>query len=737
MERTDIEQWKGREVARLLALVETERRYYQEMVATLPVALAVLASNNIIVSANRAFRDTFSIRPDQIRRITLEQLLPSEELLTRINDARRESLEQPKPQPSFSMESEGRLFRISIVSLRNWDDDTELETLLMVTDVSDVREEQMAKAAAQRKEITPEAEALKPADVPAPDVPAPDVAPQPAIIEPVVIEPSVVQPSVIEPSAKPAPKSALLEQLPAVVWTADTAKLAFTEVSASGKDVLGYPAEYWIAKQDFFSERIHPEDRETTMTLYKAAIEHKQAVSAEFRALTAAGNVIWCRESIGFNAGDGVAGVMTEIGPRKQMEQQRITAERHAALQSLSAQLSHDLNNPLMIITGYAEEMLHNCPPGDARRGDLEQILNATIRIARITSRLLQFTRRPETGTETLEVARMLRNLKDAIIRTVGNDIGSGDLVYLNPEEPLWALANQAQLEEIVLALVAAVHDSPSGKVAVTCGMKVVAEQIEGATLMPGTYAAIEVRNDGLRNGNGGENAKPKHGPEIFEAILTKENAPPTALSLTQAYGLVHAWGGELTVSRDLAKGTCFSINLPMAEPPMPVAEPGSAQTSEQTAEQTAEQTSMGQAASGIHAVEPVAPIAAAKEPELRETILVVDDEPGIRALVAKILRRERYDVMEAGSFEEAMKVAGAHKSPVQLLLTDVMLPDRSGRQVAEQLNASVPALKVLYISGFTDDESVRAGEFPPGSRFLQKPFTVGALVSKVREALD
>jgi PAS domain S-box-containing protein len=711
MERTDIEQWKGREVARLLALVETERRYYQEMVATLPVALAVLASNNVIVSANRAFRDTFGIRPDQIRRLTLEQLLPSEELLERIHEARQQSQQQPLPQPNFSLESENRLFRISIVSLRNWDDETELETLLMVTDVSDVREEQMAKAAARTK-----AEATN-ADAP------PAVIVERAFVEQAIVERmeavhrETTQPE--SPPAQSAEKSALMEQLPAVVWTADATKLAFREVSASAKDLLGYPAEYWIAKQDFFSERIHPEDRETTMTLYNAAIEHKQAVSAEFRVLTAAGSVIWCRESICLTQ-TGVAGVMTEIGPRKQMEQQRIMAERHAALQTLSAQLSHDLNNPLMIITGYAEELLHTAAPNDPRRGDLEQILNATIRIASITSRLLQFTRRPETTTEILEVARMLRELKDAIERTVGN----ADLVYLNTEEPLWALANKGQLEEIILALVAAVHSSPTGKVAVTCGMNVVAEQIEGATLVPGTYAAIEVRNDGVRNGS--DSSRPKQGPEMFESILLKEAGGPSALALPQAYALVHAWGGELCVTGDLAKGTCITVNLPMAEPPAPVAEPMSPEAAR------------GEAASGIHIVEPPAPVApVAKEPALRETILVVDDEPGIRALVAKILRRERYDVMEAGSAEEAVNVAKAHGSPVQLLLTDVMLPDRSGRQVAEQLNASITGLKVLYISGFTDDESVRAGEFPPGSRFLQKPFTVGALVSKVREALD
>ena len=105
--------------------------------------------------------------------------------------------------------------------------------------------------------------------------------------------------------------------------------------------------------------------------------------------------------------------------------------------------------------------------------------------------------------------------------------------------------------------------------------------------------------------------------------------------------------------------------------------------------------------------------------------------------MIAKILRREHYRVLEAGSATEAVAIAAAHGGAIQLLLTDVMLPDRNGRQLAEQLLEALPELKVMYISGFTDDESVRAGAFPPGARFLQKPFTLGALMGTVREALD
>jgi DNA-binding response OmpR family regulator len=129
----------------------------------------------------------------------------------------------------------------------------------------------------------------------------------------------------------------------------------------------------------------------------------------------------------------------------------------------------------------------------------------------------------------------------------------------------------------------------------------------------------------------------------------------------------------------------------------------------------------------------PVAPAPA----QVRETILLVEDEAGIRALVRKILKRERYNVLEAGSAEEASTVAGAYDGRIDLLLTDVMLPGMGGRDLAEGLRESLPNLSVLYVSGFTDDEGVRAGGFPPGSKFLQKPFTLSALVAKVRESLE
>ena len=677
MERTDIEQWKGREVARLLALVETERRYYQEMVATLPVALAVVSSGNVIASANRAFRDLFGVRPDEIRRTTMEQVLPNAEVLEKISEARAQSTRHP----SFLVEREGKTLSLAIIPLRNWDDESEVELMLMFSDVTSVREQGRHESHAAPPDVS-QGETPQHIETPA----------LPPVAEPVA---HAVPP--------PLPIASFpLENLPAVVWVADAAHFSFTHVSDSAEQMLGYAPSEWMAKPEFFSERIHAEDRDAVLALYRAAIEHSQDVSADFRAHTAAGNVIWCRETIHPSASGTISGVLSRIGARKQLEQQRIAMERYSALQNLSAQLAHDLNNPLMIITGYAEELLHHTNPNDPRVGDLREILTAAERISGITSQLSSFTRHPEAAPESVELASLLEKLKSKIDAIAGG----ANRVYMNTETLVWASANRERLEEIILGLVSAVHDSAHEKIAVASGTTIISEQIQGATLHPGTYAHITIRNDAA-------SADAAKRAMVFEPVLgktTPEAVPGTVP--TQAYALVHSWGGDLTFTCEASQGSTFTIFLPVAEVPAPVEAAPVAENHQ----------------------EPAPPVS---EPKKRETILVVDDEPGIRALVAKILRRENYDVVEAGNASEAIAAAQTHSAPVQLLLTDVMLPDRSGRQVAEQLSAAMPALKVLYISGFTDDESVRAGEFPPGSRFLQKPFTVGALVGKVREALE
>ena len=272
MDRADLEQWKGREVARLLALVETERRYYQEIVAAVPVGLAVVSPDRDIVSANRAFRQAFGLRTEELRRRTLDQLIPATELQRSIADA----LSAGAPQPSLLIElktesGQTRLLRTAVVPIRNWDDETQLEVLLMVEDLTEIE-----RLHGGRFSISVDAEVEK----------------LPAAVEPVPVTVTVEPtPEPVEPVA--APSISIADPL-AVIWSADSATLAFTYVEGAVEETLGYPASHWIEDPEFFGQRIHPDDRDDVLRFYRSALERDGSAACEFRALASDGRLVWC-----------------------------------------------------------------------------------------------------------------------------------------------------------------------------------------------------------------------------------------------------------------------------------------------------------------------------------------------------------------------------------------------------------------------------------------------------------
>ncbi len=663
MERTDFEQWKAKEVARLLALVETERRYYQEMMASLPVALVVLSSERSIVSVNRAFRQTFGLRTEDLRRKNIEQIIPSEVLVERI----REVHVNVAAPPDLYLEVEGRKLRIALMPIRNWDDEDELETLLMVEDLAPIGN--MLATIGRGK------------------------APETTTVVPEPIAPTSVDTTI-----------------PAILWRADPDTFAFTSVSGAAEQLFGYPAAHWTETANFFSERIHPEDREAAMAFYRAAISRPGDASAEFRAVTASGGVFWCRETIRVPdqeaASREITGVSTDIGLRKQLEEQLLTAERRGALFTLSSRLAHDLNNPLMIITGYSEEMLQSLDDASPMRGDLQQILGATERISGITGQLLAFTRRFANPPQPIELGPLFASIEDTLATAVGDGVA---LELSAAGEAVWASADRAQLEEILLALVSSAREDAEERSRVTIAWELaaIAESLPEATLKPGVYAGIVIHD----NGRGTD---PTKRATIFESVLAGKDPDKTAgPALARAYAIVREWGGDLAFSSDPFRGSTFMLYLPYTPPEIRAEEI-------ETAEQPA-------------VPEPVV----VEAPTTRETILLVEDEAGIRALVRKILAREHYNVLAAGSGEEALALAKSYDGPIHLLVTDVILPGIGGRDLAEGLLHALPELRVLYVSGYTDDEAVRQGWFPPGSKFLQKPFTLTSLITGVRNAID
>lgn len=645
MERSEFEQWRSKEVARLLSLVETERRYYQEIVAALPVPLAVLAADHSIVWANRSFRRLFNLRAEDVRRREIDKILPIPEFSAWIDAARAQSA----GPAVMALEIAGEPARLAAMPIRSSEDE-DGETLLML---------EIGVTAAAPVSATPQV-----------------TAPTGPLVPP---------------------------DLPAIVWTADAESTDFRTVAGAAEEFLGYPISHWMNRPGFFEERIHPDDRASVMDLYRHLLKRGGDGSAEFRAVTASGQSFWCRESIRVKVAEGVpfgiTGVLTDVSRRKQLEQQLLSSGRLEAVQKLAGRLAHDLNNPLMIINGYSEELLESLEPAHPLRNDAQEIVTATNRIAGVTAKLTDLTRKQAQASQAVNVADLLGSLQSRLTQAA-----SGARVEFVPvRTPVLANANEAQLAEAILTLAAPTRDSAMDRtrLTVSCAIEKIAERMPIATLPTGLYAAITLRDDG-------RGMEPTELAGVFDPVLNP--AKPEGLVYAKVHSLIRQWGGDIGCSSELHQGTSFTIYLPAA------------------GESLAEPEETGP----VVQPEP-APV---PEPE-RETILVVDDEAGIRGLMRKILKRERYVVIEAATAEEALQKAAEQGGPIQLLLTDVMLPGMLGPELARKLYATDPKLKVLYISGYTQDESVRAGEYPPGARFLAKPFTLGALLGKVRETLD
>jgi two-component system cell cycle sensor histidine kinase/response regulator CckA len=660
MERTSLEQWRAREVARLLSLVETERRYYQEIVASLPAALVVLNGDRTILSANRAFRQTVRLRNEDLRGRTIEQLFPSDELIEHIRSAHVGGNKDP-----FFVEVGERTYRFAIVPSQGWDDEGEPETILMIQDLTEL------DSAAGSKAVAPAG-------------------------------------------------------LPAIVWRADAATVRFLSVAGSAEELTGYAPSHWTSTAQFFWGRIHPEDLSQVKAAYQIALDNGGDATAEFRVLTASGEQVWLRETIRVaepladqsappaddkkrsSAPLAISGVATSVSRRKQLESQLLAASRVDAVHGLVGRLAHDLNNPLMIISGYGEDLLSTFPQQDSRRLDVYEILSASRRLTDLTGHLLNFARRQSEVASQVNLSKAIADLEVSLRQSPAHTP-----VTVDPGPSLLAMADPDQLPGTLSAIAGgalALTQNPSG-LHISCQSDTLQEHIGLATLSPGFYARVSFRafGSGL--------AETEDGGTPFESVLPSKG-PKGAQSnaLARAYAMVREWGGDITVSGD-AQGALMVLYLMAvpAEPPPPSVLP---------------------AAASPQPSAPVAPIEQpAPEPELlRETILLVDDEAGIRGLVRRILRREHYHVIEAGSGEEALAIALQHPGPIHLLLTDVMMPGMSGPQLAQSVQGAFPSVKVVFISGYSQTEPT--AQFP-NALFLQKPFTMTDLLRIVRQAIE
>jgi PAS domain S-box-containing protein len=382
----------------------------------------------------------------------------------------------------------------------------------------------------------------------------------------------------------------------------------------------------------------------------------------------------------------------------RRSEEQLRQAQKMEAVGRLAGGVAHDFNNMLSIIIGYGELLLDDLEAGDPTRESVEEIHKAASRAAGLTRQLLLFSRQKVAEPRVIDLREILRSMDRMLQRIVGEDV---ELVATPLKATGRIQADPGHIEQVILNLVVNARDAmpTGGKLTIETNDVDLDEDyaLGHLSAKPGPYVMLAVTDTGT-----GMDRETQ--ARIFEPFFTtKEVGKGTGLGLSTVFGIVQQAGGSVWVYSEPGKGTTFKVYLPRIDAEVDV---------------------------------PRTPVQPAT---LRgtETILLVEDEEQVRAIALGILRRQGYQVLPAQHGSEALLLSERHPHPIDLLLTDVVMPQMSGPELARKLAVARPGMKVLCMSGYTDDSVVRHGVLDAGVAFIQKPITPASLAKKVREVLD
>ena len=389
-----------------------------------------------------------------------------------------------------------------------------------------------------------------------------------------------------------------------------------------------------------------------------------------------------------------------DLTVRKDLEAQLNQAQKMEAIGRLAGGVAHDFNNLTTAILGYSELMLRKLGAEDPLRRHVAEVTRAAERAAALTRQLLAFSRKQLLQPRVLDVAEVLEHSRGLLERLIGEDI---ELVTRGDPGLGRVRADPVQLDQVILNLAVNARDAMprGGRLVLEASNADLDEDYahEHVTVRPGRYVMLAVSDTG--HGMDKETQE-----RIFEPFFTtKDKGKGTGLGLSTVYGIVQQSGGYVWVYSEVGRGTTFKIYLPRVEeePDQPAS-----------------------------ASEPVAVRAV-----VSETLLLVEDEGSVRELLRELLESAGYSVLEASRPAEALELARSHPAPIQLLITDVVMPEMTGPELARHLAQIRPGLRMLFLSGYTEGVVVDKGLLGDGANFLQKPFTTDALEAKVREVLN
>jgi signal transduction histidine kinase len=383
----------------------------------------------------------------------------------------------------------------------------------------------------------------------------------------------------------------------------------------------------------------------------------------------------------------------------RRSEEQLGQAQKLEAVGQLAGRIAHDFNNLLTGILSYCDLLLDEVRSGDPIRTDIEQIRQAGQRAAGLTRQLLAFSRRQVLQPRVLSLNAVVGELEGMLRRLAGVNV----VVEADCEPGLWyVLADPGQIEQVVINLAVNARDAmpAGGRLTVsTANRAFTADSPDRPNgVRPGAYVTLSVSDTGV-------GMAPEIQARMFEPFFTtKEPGKGTGLGLSTVYGIVQQSGGHVTVESAPGRGARFTIYLPRhaaAEGPGPT-------RSDRR-----------------------------RLPGGTETLLLVEDEAAVRSSARRLLERNGYTVLEARHGADALRLAESAERPIDLVLTDLVMPEMGGRELVERLRAHRPGLKVLYMSGYTEKDIAVNGVMPPHTGFVEKPFTVEQLTRRLREVLD
>jgi PAS domain S-box-containing protein len=512
----------------------------------------------------------------------------------------------------------------------------------------------------------------------------------------------------------------LVERLPAITYVAELgAGGPWHYVSPQIETMLGFSPAEWLSDSMNWVNHIYPEDREIVLAAENLFQETHDLFQAEYRMCARDGRVLWFRDEgvlLEQSQGRGplMQGVMYEITERKRLEDELRHSQKMEAVGQLAGGVAHDFNNLLMLIQAHNEHLRDYLAADDPARKDALQIENAVTRAASLTAQLLTFSRKQVLRPKILDLNAVLADVGKMLHRVIGENIE----VHIVPaSSPARVKADPGQIEQVILNLAVNSRDAmPAGGQLTITVRKVELDENdsrnhEGAPA--GKYIMLSVSDTGA----GMDTETQAH---IFEPFFTtKAPGKGTGLGLATVYGVVKQSDGWIWVDSKPGRGTTFQIYLPCVHP-----ESSSEKIS--LDESQSNQKPAAQAASSVDA-----------SPKGTETVLVVEDQDGIRDIVRESLCRNGYKVLIANDGDEALQMAGAYPDPIHLLITDLLMPNIGGRELAQRLTPLRPAMKVLFMSGYSEQSALDIGTTSHSATVLQKPFSLDALARHVRRVLD